>query len=133
MKYLIDTHILIFLCNTKSKLLEKKFKRHRPDDFSVSSITVGELICGVDKSRHRELNLQAVLKILSPFEIIDFDSSDGWAYGEIRAELDKKGTMTPENDMMIAAQAKRRGLTVITNHTGEYKKIHDLQTEDWTN
>ena len=132
MKYLVDTNILIFLCNSKSPSLEHKFKRHRPEDFVVSSITVGELIYGVNKSQHRDRNLQAILKILSPFKIVDFDSSDGWAYGEIRAELEEKGTIIGGNDIMIAAQAKRRGLVVITNNTREYKRVNGLRVEDWT-
>lgn len=132
MKYLVDTNILIFLCNSKSKLLEHRFTTHRPEEFLVSSITVGELIYGVNKSRHRSRNLQAILKILSPFKIIDFDSSDGWSYGEIRADLEEKGTIIGGNDLMIAAQAKRRGLTVITNNTKEYKRVMGLSVEDWT-
>ena len=132
MKYLIDTNILIFLCNSKSKALENKFKAHNPRDFAVSSITVGELIYGVNKSLHKDRNLQAILKILSPFTILDFDSSDGWEYGEIRASLEKKGTVIGWNDIMIAAQARRRGLVVITNNIGEYKRVVGLQIEDWT-
>lgn len=132
MKYLVDTNILIFLCNSRSKSLELRFTIHHPEDFVVSSITVGELIYGVNKCRHRDRNLQAILKILSPFEIIDFNSSDGWKYGEIRADLEKKGTIIGGNDIMIAAQARRRGLTVITNNTGEYKRVDGLKVEDWT-
>lgn len=132
MKYLIDTNILIFLCNSKSKLLERRFKKHRPEEFLISSITVGELIYGVNKSQHRDRNLQAILKILSPFKIIDFDSSDGWEYGEIRADLEERGAIIGGNDIMIAAQAKRRGLIVITNNTGEYTRVNGLQVEDWT-
>jgi tRNA(fMet)-specific endonuclease VapC len=113
-------------------LLEDKFKTHSPEDFSVSSITVGELIYGVNKSRHRDRNLQAILKILSPFKIIDFDSSDGWEYGEIRTELEKKGAIIGGNDIMISAQARRRGLIVITNNTKEYRRVLRLQIEDWT-
>ena len=132
MRYLIDTNILIFLCNSKSKVLEHKFKTHQPEDFYVSSITVAELIYGVNKSLHRDRNLQAIIKILSPFKIIDFDSSDGWEYGEIRAELEGKGMIIGGNDIMIAAQAKRRKLIVITNNTKEYKRVQGLQVEDWT-
>jgi len=131
-KYLIDTNILIFLCNSKSKLLENKFKTHGPEEFSVSSITVGELIYGVNKSQHRERNLQAILKILSPFKVLDFDSSDGWEYGEIRADLEKKGATIGGNDSMISAQARRRGLIVITNNTREYKRVSGLHVEDWS-
>lgn len=132
MKYLIDTNILIFLCNSKSKMLENKFKTHGPEEFSVSSITVGKLIYGVNKSQHRERNLQAILKILSPFKVLDFDSSDGWEYGEIRADLEKKGATIGGNDIMISAQARRRGLIVITNNTREYKQVSGLHVEDWS-
>jgi tRNA(fMet)-specific endonuclease VapC len=131
-KYLVDTNILIYLCNSKSKPLENKFKTHQPDEFAVSAITVGEMIYGVNKSRQRYRNLQAILKIVSPFRILDFDSSDGWQYGEIRAELEKKGTIIGGNDIMIAAQARGRGLIVITNNIKEYKRVPSLKIEDWT-
>lgn len=132
MKYLVDTNILIFLCNLKSRKLEDRFKKHHPEEFLVSSITVGELIYGVNKSRQKIKNLEAILKILSPFVVIDFDSKDAWKYGEIRAGLESKGKAIGGNDIMIAAQAKRRGLILITNNTREYKRIHGLKVEDWT-
>jgi len=131
-KYLIDTNILIFLCNSKSEKLERRFRRHRPEDFFVSSITVGDLIYGVNKSKQREPNLHAILKILSPFTVLDFDSSDGWQYGELRAELEAKGKVGGGNDMLIAAQAKRRKLAVITNNTKEYKRVSGLKVVDWS-
>jgi tRNA(fMet)-specific endonuclease VapC len=101
-------------------------------EFCVSAITVGELIYGVNKSLHRDRNLQAILKILSPFTIVDFDSDDAWEYGDIRAALEKKGTCIGGNDLLIAAQAQRRNLIVITNNTKEYKRVSGLQVEDWT-
>jgi tRNA(fMet)-specific endonuclease VapC len=130
-KYLIDTNILIYLCNSKSEVLERRFKRHHPELFAVSAITVGELIYGVYKSKNKDKNLQAILKILSPFQIIDFTSSDGWEYGLIRAELEIKGTIIGGNDIMIAAQARRRKLTVITNNIREYQRVSALQIENW--
>jgi len=131
MTYLVDTNILIYLCNSKSAKLER-FRRHRPDEFLVSSITVGELIYGVNKSQQKDKNLQAILKVLSPFSIVDFDSSDGWEYGEIRGELESRGKVIGGNDMLIAAQARRRGLIVITNNMREYKRVHGLKVENWT-
>ena len=132
MTFLIDTNILIYLCNSKSVLLEKRFRSYRPDEFGVSSITVGELIYGVKKSKHIDHNLQAILKVLSPFYVIDFDSGDGWEYGDIRADLEKRGKIIGGNDCMIAAQARRRALTVITNNTREYLRVPGLRVEDWT-
>jgi tRNA(fMet)-specific endonuclease VapC len=131
-KYLVDTNILIFLCNSKSKKLENRFKKHNPDDFFVSSITVGELIYGVNKSKRKQKNLEAILKILSPFTVIDFNSKDAWSYGEIRAFLESEGQIIGGNDIMIGAQAKQRGLKLITNNIREFKRIQDLKVEDWT-
>ena len=132
MKYLVDTNILIFLCNSKSKKLEAKFKKHHPEEFFVSSITVGELIYGVNKSQQKRKNLEAIIKILSPFKVIDFDSRDAWEYGEIRANLESKGKSIGGNDIMIAAQVKRRGLIMLTNNTKEYKRVSGIKVEDWT-
>jgi tRNA(fMet)-specific endonuclease VapC len=129
--YLVDTNILIHLCNAKSVKLEKRFCRHRPEEFLVSAITVAELIYGVNKSQRRQENLQAILKILSPFTVLDFDSSDGWEYGDIRADLERRGKVIGGNDMLIAAQARRRKLIVITNNTNEYLRIPGLNVEDW--
>ena len=131
MKYLIDTDILIYLCSSKSKKLEKRFKRYNPDQFGISSITIGELIYGVNKSQEKGNNLQAILKILSPFIVLDFTSKDGWVYGEIRAELEAKGQIIGGNDLLISAQAKNRNLIVITDNVKEYKRIAGLKVENW--
>ena len=132
MKYIVDTNILIYLCNSKSAKLEKKFKKRDPDHFGVSSITIGELIYGVNKSQRKEKNLEAILKILSPFKVIDFNSLDGWEYGDIRAELEQKGHIIGGNDMLIAAQARKRNLTVITNNMREFKWVPKLKVVDWS-
>lgn len=132
MKYLIDTNILIFLCNSKSKKLEAKFKKYHPDNFLISSITVGELIYGVNKSQQKKKNLEAIIKVLSPFEELDFDTKDAWEYGDIRAHLESKGKIIGGNDIMIAAQARRRGLILVTNNMKEFKRVPNLKVEDWT-
>lgn len=132
MKYLVDTNILIYLCNSKSQKLERRFKRHHPEQFAVSSVTVGELIYGVNKSLHKRKNLNAILKILSPFEVIDYNSQDAWEYGEIRAALEVKGTPIGGNDLMLAAQARRRGLIVVTNNVREFERVEHLKVQDWT-
>jgi tRNA(fMet)-specific endonuclease VapC len=132
MKYLVDTNVLIHLCNSKSPMLERKFTSRMPEEFAVSAITVGELIYGANKSVHKERNLQAILRILSPLKVIDFDSGDGWQYGEIRADLERAGRVIGGNDMLIAAQARRRGLVVITSNTKEYVRVPGLTVQDWT-
>jgi len=132
MKYVVDTNILIFLCNAKSEKLEQRFKKHPVHDFCVSTVTVGELIYGAYKSKQKSRNLESILKILSPFTVIEYDSKDAWKYGELRAELEANGRIIGGNDLIIAAQALQRGLIVITNNTREYGRVKGLIVEDWT-
>ena len=131
MKYLVDTNILIYLMNSKSLKLQKKFTKRSTDDFCVSSITVAELIYGAKKSKNIEKNLNAAIKILSPFIIIDFTSMDAFEYGDIRADLEMKGKVIGANDLLIAAQARRQNLIVLTANTREYERVERLNVENW--
>ena len=132
MKFLVDTNILIYLMNSKSLKLQKKFTSRSIEEFCVSSITVAELIYGVKKSTNIEKNLNAAIKILSPFKIIDFTGVDAFEYGDIRADLEMKGKVIGSNDLLIAAQARRQNLIVITASTREYKRVERLQVENWS-
>lgn len=132
MKYLVDTNILIYLLNSKSSQLQRKFTRRDVKQFGVSSITVAELIYGARKSRRVEQNVNAAIKVLSSFELLDFSSADAFEYVDIRADLESKGKVISGNDLLIAAQAHRLGLIVITANTGELLRVAGLRVEDWT-
>jgi len=131
MKYLVDTNILIYLMNSKYLKLQKKFTKRSTNDFCVSSITVAELIYGAKKSKNIEKNFNAAIKILSPFTIIDFTSMDAFEYGNIRANLEMKGKVIGANDLLIAAQARRQNLIVLTANTREYERVEGLNVENW--
>jgi len=131
MKYLVDTNILVYLMNAKSKLLELKFSLYSTKDFAVSIITVAELLYGAKKSVHVERNLNAVFKILSTFEIVDFTSKDTVEYATIRAELEASGKIIGPNDLLIAAQAKRLNCTVVTANVKEFDRVKNLKVENW--
>lgn len=101
------------------------------DDIAVSSITIAELQFGVSKSLFPEKNLAALQKFLTPFSIVDFDYPVAVEYGKIRATLEKKGTPIGPMDMLIAACAKSRGLTLVSNNTKEFLRVEDLNVENW--
>ena len=47
------------------------------------------------------------------------------AYGEIRADLERKGGMN--NDLWIAAHALASGLTLVTNNEDEFWRVRGLK------
>jgi tRNA(fMet)-specific endonuclease VapC len=50
---------------------------------------------------------------------------------KIRAELKSRGAMIGANDPFIAAHARSPGLTLITNNTQEFKRVHSLTIQNW--
>jgi tRNA(fMet)-specific endonuclease VapC len=74
----------------------------------------------------------ALLKFLSYFNILDFARSDAIEYGKIKTELRKKGQIIGQIDLLLAAQAVNREMTLITNNLKEFLRIDALKVEDWS-
>jgi tRNA(fMet)-specific endonuclease VapC len=51
--------------------------------------------------------------------------------GEIRAELERLGTPIGTYDVLIAAQARRRGAVLVTANTLEFARVPGLNRENW--
>jgi len=52
-------------------------------------------------------------------------------YGEIRSDLEKRGTPIGVNDLHIAGHARSEGLTVVTNNEKEFTRVSGLRVENW--
>ncbi|MCX4026776.1 hypothetical protein [Spartinivicinus marinus] len=52
-------------------------------------------------------------------------------YGDIRANLECKGTPIGVNDLQIAGHARSEGLTLITNNMREFNQVEGLRLENW--
>jgi tRNA(fMet)-specific endonuclease VapC len=97
----------------------------------VSAITSAELEVGIHRSgRPREQRL-AVDGLLACFTVLPFDSSAASHYGEIRAELERKGTVIGPLDLLIAAHARALGATVVTGNVREFKRVRGLKVLAW--
>ena len=66
-----------------------------------------------------------------PLELIAFDSEDARVAGEIRAELQAIGTPIGAYDLLIASQALRRKLTLVTANAAEFARVRGLKWKDW--
>lgn len=131
MKYLLDTNICIYVIKKKPVNVLQKLTSMDISDIGISSITLSELEYGVEKSRFPLKNRMALLEFLSPLEVFGYDGPAARKYGEIRAGLEKKGSVIGSLDMLIAAHAVSLGLILITNNESEFKKISGLKIENW--
>ena len=135
-EYCLDTNVCITIINGTSIPVRSRLKRVLAEGsvVCVPTVVLHELWYGVAKSTQRDMNTQRVQAFLSgPFEILPWDDADARAAGEVRAWLEKKGQMIGAYDALIAAQAIRRGITLVTANTREFTRIDDLMSEDWAN
>lgn len=132
MKYLLDTNICIYLINEKPDNVLRKFEQYPVSEFGISSITHAELQYGVEKSRNKDINQNALDEFLLPLTILPFHGQRVMRYyGEIRASLESKGKTIGPLDMLIAAHALGLHLTIISNNIKEFSRIPKLKCENW--
>jgi tRNA(fMet)-specific endonuclease VapC len=65
-------------------------------------------------------------------DVLDFDDQDAQTAGQIRAAPEKSGSLIGAYDLLIAGQALRRGLTVVTANAFEFGRVPGLNWVDWT-
>ncbi len=60
-----------------------------------------------------------------------FDGKAAIIYGDIRADLERKGTPIGAYDLQIASIALANNLILVTHNLREFNRVHNLQLEDW--
>lgn len=131
MNYLLDTNICIYLIKRKPPEVLQRFLQLQPGSVFISSVTTSELYYGAQKSQRVQTNLEALNNFLLPFRIVDYDESASFLYGELRADLEKRGQPIGPLDMMIAAHALSLDVPLVTNNTKEFERVRGLKLENW--
>lgn len=129
--FLIDTNVCIDIMNNHPPEVIQKFRDIGVGNICVSSITVSELQYGAYKSKQIKKNINRLDEFLSPFEILAYDENASNFYGKIRFQLEKQGTIIEPLDMLIAAHALSKKLTLITNNEKEFKRVKSLKIQNW--
>ena len=133
MRYLLDTHICIYLIKKRPPVVLERFREQSPQDVAISTITLFELEYGVEKSQYQQRSEAALAKFLLPLNLIDLDRSAAMEASTIRAQLERKGMPIGPYDLLIAGLARSRDLILVTNNTKEFERIHHLRLENWVN
>lgn len=127
---LLDTNICIYIINAKPPAVLERFRQYRMGDIGLCSVVAAELAFGVAKSDSAR-NRQALEMFLAPLIILPFDTAAVWVYGDLRADLERRGTRIGSLDTMIAAHALSQQALLITNNTREFSKVPGLQLDNW--
>ena len=110
-RILVDTNIVIALF-AKEVVVQQHLAE--ADEVFLSSIVLGELYYGAQKSAHVETNISRINMFAAGSSVLGCDTVTAQHYGVIKDYLRTKGRPIPENDIWIAATAKQYHLTLVT-------------------
>jgi tRNA(fMet)-specific endonuclease VapC len=127
---LLDTNICIYIINAKPPAVLARFHQYRLGDIGLSSVVAAELAYGVAKSGSAR-NRQALEGFLAPLEVVPFDEHAVWAYGDLRADLERRGQPIGALDTMIAAHALCLDAVLVTSNGREFARVAGLKVENW--
>ena len=128
---MLDTNICIFVMKGHGAALATRFDTEA-DRLCISTVTLAELMHGVEKSAAQDRNRRALESFVARLAVLSFDSGAALAYGTLRSDLERGGSVIGPYDMMIAAHARSQGLAIVTNNRREFDRVRGLAVEDWS-
>jgi tRNA(fMet)-specific endonuclease VapC len=131
MKWMLDTDTCIALIKRKPPNLIKRLQAKAVGDIGISSITLAELRFGAANSSRQEQNRTALDQFLLPLDIVAFDELAADSYGNVRAELEVRGTPIGPLDTLIAGHALSLNVVLVTHNVAEFKRVKGLRLDDW--
>jgi predicted nucleic acid-binding protein len=137
LRVLLDTCVLSELRRPKGDAgVRRAVQAIDSDSLFVSVLSIGEIAKGIailkDNKNKRELQewLQALERFYADRILpIDLETSHTW--GELTATAQKSGKIIPASDGLIAATARRHGLSVMTRNTEHFEPTGVLVVNPW--
>jgi len=128
--YMLDTNVCIYVMRHYPPDLRDKFNA-LAELLCISSITLGELHYGAEKSARRAENLAAIAHFAARLDVLPFGEKAAAHYGQLRAELERAGAPCGPHDMQIGGHARSEGLIIVTNNMREFARMPGVRVENW--
>ena len=129
--FMLDTNICIYIKKNNPPQVLAKLQSLSIEQVCMSSITYAELFYGAIKSQQAVKNIEKIALLKSIIPILQFDEPAAEQYGQIRANLEKRGLIIGSNDLLIAAHALSQNHILVSNNLREFERVDDLITENW--
>lgn len=130
-RYLLDTHIFIYLRSKRAPYVRSRFAQLEPGEAALSVITYGELLFGAEKSRDRNVAMRGLKELTRVIPVLSLPDAAAEAYGAMRTKLETSGRSIGNNDLWIAAHAVAAGLVLVSNNEREFSRVGNLKLENW--
>lgn len=131
MRWMLDTDTCIAIIK-KHPFALKKLRGKSVGQVGISSITLGELAFGAEKSSRSSQAREALGEFLVALEVAGFDDASAMTYGKVRSSLEQRGKPIGPLDTLIGSHALEIDAILVTHNTREFSRIEGLRLEDWT-
>lgn len=128
--YLLDTNIISDAIRNTRGPCAMRISAADPDSLCTSIVVAAELRFGVEKKGSAEL-VERVDRALASLAVMALNGDVDRLYGQLRADLERRGQSIGANDMLIAAHALALDAVLVTDNTDEFSRITGLPIENW--
>jgi tRNA(fMet)-specific endonuclease VapC len=128
-RYLLDANVFSALSRSPEGKVARRFEQLFPH-CGTSIIVAAEVRFGIAKLPDARGSLRAG-DLLLRLPILPFEPPADLRYGELRAELERRGTPIGANDMLIAAHALALDCILVTANEREFRRVPGLKVENW--
>lgn len=128
--FILDTNIVRDLVRNPRGLAAGRLAEVGEDDIATSVIVAGELRYGCLKKGSARLT-ERIEAVLREIKVLSLKPEVGALYGDIRRQLEARGTPIGQNDLWIAAQARSAAAVLVSDNEGEFRRVEGLVVENW--
>ncbi|HZX12727.1 MAG TPA: type II toxin-antitoxin system VapC family toxin [Candidatus Nanoarchaeia archaeon] len=130
--YCLDTNILVDYLRGDEEIKEKLENLFNSGvRVSITILAVCELYKGIFLANKQEESLLILNRLIDSFILFNITKETAIVYGQLYAQLAKKGKLTQETDLIIASVAINNNQILITRNKKDFESIPDLKLEIW--
>jgi tRNA(fMet)-specific endonuclease VapC len=130
----LDTNAVVAAINGRWPRVRRRLEQALADGVAVgvSTVTLFELHYGTRKGPRAQAAAAAVAAFLTlDVTAWPVEAEDAQEAADVRDALTRAGTPIGPYDLLIAAQARRRGALLVTANARELARVPGLRSEDW--
>ncbi len=131
MHYMLDTNICSYVLRSRPPSVRERFDEAGPGALAVSTVVLAELLYGAERHPKAAVISREIRDLVSRLDVIPWDEGAAEHYGSLRAALEKRGRPLDAMDLMIAAHARSRGATLVSNDVRHFRKVEGLLVANW--
>jgi tRNA(fMet)-specific endonuclease VapC len=131
MRCMLDTNICSYVLRSRPASVRARFDEAGPGALAISTVVLAELLFGSARHPNAAAIRQDIGDLASRLDVVPWDEAAAEHYGAIRAALEMRGTPLGAMDMLIAAHARSRGATLVSNDVRHFDRVDGLLTANW--